>query len=189
MLSDPVQNFGNSPVLAESSVVVPLVLLYVEAEKDLPFIADLFKKEVTPAGDLDDALKGFGEMFASFRGSNTSYAYMLWLGKVALFEIELHVADQQDALREDFPLEQHDYNISLMSGDFGQAGFSVYELGFQLCLDHFWTLPDVKRIIAPVYAGPHEQKQARLFTASGLTMSMRRSDPRDPDLYTLTRPL
>lgn len=189
MFSDPVLNSGDSPILAESSVEVPLVLLHVAIEKDLPFIADLFKKEVVTAGDLDASLKGFAEMFASFRGSNTSYAFMLWLGKVPLFEIELHLANKQDTLRQDFPPEDHDYNISMMPGNFGHAEFFAYVLGFQLCLDYFWNLPDVKRIIAPVYAGPHEDEHARLFTETGMTLSLKRSNPRDPELYVLSRPV
>ncbi|MES1160529.1 MAG: hypothetical protein ABUM51_07220 [Bacteroidota bacterium] len=189
MFSDPVLNFGDSPILAKSSVEVPLVLLDVAIEKDLPFVADLFKKEVAPAGELDASMIGFAEMFASFRGSNTSYAFMLWLGKIPLFEIELHLADKQDLLRKDFPPENTDYNISLMTGNFGHAEFSAYVLGFQLCLDYFWSLPDVKRIIAPVYAGTHEKEQTRLFTESGLQLSLKRVEPRDPELYILSRPL
>jgi hypothetical protein len=189
MYSDPVLNFGNSPILAKSSVEVPLVLLDVVIEKDLPFVVDLFKKEVATAGDLDASMKGFAEMFASFRGSNTSYAFMLWLGKIPLFEIELHLAPKQDSLRKDFLPENKDYNISLMPGNFGHAEFSVYVLGFQLCLDYFWSLPEVKRIIGPVYAGPHEDEHARLFKESGLLLSLKRAEPREPELYILSRPL
>lgn len=187
MFSDPVMNADNYTDLAKSSVELLLVLRQV-AEKDLQVIIDLFKKEVAPGGDLKDSLHGFAEMFASFRGSDTSHAFIVWLGKVPLFEIEFHLAEKQTTLQNGFSLESKDYNLSMMSGDLGLAELPVYVQGLGLCLDYFWGISEVERIIAPVYAGLYEDQQADLLKEAGFMLTLKKADPREPDLYTIVRP-
>ncbi len=177
----------NDP-LAETGVELSLVLLYVATKKDMPVIADLFKKETSSMGDLQSALESFEKMFSSLEVIDTSHAFMVWLGKIPLFEIELHQSNTLAPLRDEFTLEKNDFNISLMTGDFGQAELPIYVRGLQLCLNYFWKVFAAQRILAPVYTGRHAEQQAFLLKEAGLTLTLKRTNTWEPDLYLMPRP-
>lgn len=189
MPCDPLPNSSNSPVLAEASDEQGrLVLLYVAADKDLPEIVKLLKKEYSPEGDLNAALEGFREMFSSFAGSGKSQAFLVWLGDTALIEIEIHDAQMHFPDRTDFTPDAKDYFMNLMAGDFDQAEFPVYVRGFRMCLEYFWKFLAVQQILALVNSGPHQQLQGNLFTSAGMTMPLGITNPDQPDLYLIARP-
>ena len=188
MLCDPLPNFDNSPVLAEASVEQGrLVLLYLTADKDLPFVIKLLKKEYSPGGDLNTTLDGFKEMFSSFAGSSKSQAFIVWLGDLPLFEIEIHNAQMHFPDRPDFTPDEKDYYLQLLGGDFDQAEFQLYVRGLQLCLEYFWKFLGVQRILAQVSRSPHAEQHASLFKEVGMTMPLGITNPGQPDLFLISR--
>lgn len=178
---------SNPAVLAETSKGQSLVLLNVNPTDHLSTIIDLYRKEFSLTSDLSAAISGFREMFASYPGS-TSYAFLVQLEDIPLFEIDLHHASLQLPYFSDFTPTEEDYFISVMPGNFSHAEFSVYVSGLKLCLDYFFGFPAAKRILAVVFAGPYLEKRTQLFADAGLHLLRERTTSGEPDLYVIDRP-
>ena len=187
MLCDPLPNFENSPVLAEASVQLRLVMLYVATETDMPVIVELFKEEISPYMDVSSSLDSFKEMLSSFAASSVSQAFVVKFGEHTLFEIEVHAALVHFLSIGSFTPAKGDYYISLLAGDFDRAEFPIYVLGLQLCLDYFWKFPEVQRIVARVSTGAIEERKARLFKEAGLEVPPEITDPSQAELFLLSR--
>jgi hypothetical protein len=160
----------------------------VVTDKDAPTIFELLKKEARSNWDVAGLLDTFKESFSFMAGSSSSQAFMVHLGEPSLFEIEIHEAQKHFGLRDDFTPDEGDYFVQVFAGDFDRTGFPDYVRGLQLCLEYFWRFPEVKKIIVPVYEGDHEAQQTYLAVQAGLTMFLKKADPKQPDLYQLTRP-
>lgn len=189
MLCDPVSYSGNSPVLVDAILEEgPLSLNYVATGEDMPDIFELFRREVTQQWDVTVLLDAFQKSLSYIAESNNSQAFMLRLGEVPLFEIEIREVRMYN-LQDEFVSREEDYRIQVSAGDFSLAAFPLYVSGLRLCLGYFWKFPEVKRIIAPVYTGLREEQQAGLFSQAGMTLTLPRTDPRLPDLFLIERPL
>jgi len=189
MLCDPVLYSDKFPVLVDAILEEgPLSLNYVATGKDMPDIFELFSREVTQKWDVAVLLDAFQKSLSYIAESNNSQAFMVRLGELSLFEIEIREVRMYN-LQDEFTSGDGDYRIQVSAGDFGLAEFPLYVSGLRLCLGYFWKFPEVKRIIAPVYTGLREEQQASLFSQVGMTLILPRADPRLPDLFLIERQL
>jgi len=190
MLCEPVLNTGLLPILSSSQLEQGhLILHHVQADSDLPLIFDLLKSETAQNWEYQQLLDGFRDSFAYIAGSHTSQAFMVMLDDLSIFEIEAHEARKHEELHAGFVPLEGDYYITLFTGELDKADLSVYVLGLKLCLDYFFSFPEVRRIIAPLFIGKDRALRAKLLEEAGIRPFLPKSLPKEPDLLIITRPL
>lgn len=190
MLCDPVTYTGKPPVLATTALEQGnLILLPVAADEDIHSIFELLQQEAAQVWDVGGLLDAFKESLSSIAGSQTAQAFIIKLEGVPVFEIEVLDAKKNFDLHPDFEARQGDYVITLVAGNFDHAAFPVYVSSLALCLDYFFGFPEVQQIVAPLYPSLQEETHDRLFTAAGLSLLLERTQPHEPDLFIISRPL
>ena len=188
MLCEPVSNTGQLPVLATSNLGQgQLMLRHVAPDDDIPFIIDLLKRETSQNWDATLLLDSFQESFNYIAHSQASQAFILQLDGVPLFEIEIHEARKHVDLHLGFRAGAGDYFIILLAGGLDRASMHAYSQGLRLCLDYFFSFPEVRNIVVPIYAGLDALKRDELYTMTGIAKFLDRSLPKEPDLYRIGR--
>lgn len=188
MLCEPVSNTGQLPVLATSNLGQgQLMLRHVAADDDIPFIIDLLKRETAQNWDAGVLLDSMQESFNYIAHSQASQAFILRLDGLPLFEIEIHEARKHVDLHSGYRASAGDYFIILLAGGVDQAPMHGYSQGLRLCLDYFFSFPEVRSIIVPLYAGLDAVKRTELYSMTGIEKFLDRSQPKEPDLYRIGR--